>query len=71
LSAGLTWRVGADRFGARSATAMAKTDGALVPISRKDFVVLVSQAPTFAPQWQQFSQPLQKTLLCDEDHIDG
>jgi hypothetical protein len=35
-----------DRFGARSATAIAKTDGALVPISKKDFVALVSRATT-------------------------
>ena len=39
-----------DRFGARSATAIAKTDGALVPISKKDFVALVSRATT--RQWQ-------------------
>ncbi len=32
----------------RSATATAKTDVALVPISRKDFLDLVSRAPTFA-----------------------
>ena len=32
----------------RSATAVAKTDVALVPISRKDFLALVSHAPTFA-----------------------
>jgi|SRR5262245_3863645 len=32
----------------RSATAMAKTDVALVPVSKKDFVALVSRAPTFA-----------------------
>jgi CRP/FNR family transcriptional regulator, cyclic AMP receptor protein len=32
----------------RSATAIAKTDVALVPVSKKDFVALVSRAPTFA-----------------------
>ena len=32
----------------RSATAVAKTDVALVPVSKKDFVTLVSRAPTFA-----------------------
>ncbi len=32
----------------RSATAIAKTDVALVPISKKDFLVLVSRAPSFA-----------------------
>ncbi|HEU0370282.1 MAG TPA: cyclic nucleotide-binding domain-containing protein [Candidatus Acidoferrum sp.] len=32
----------------RSATAVAKTDVALVPVSKKDFVALVSRAPTFA-----------------------
>src|SRR5262245_58851878 len=32
----------------RSATAIAKTDVALVPISRKDFLALVSRAPTLA-----------------------
>jgi len=32
----------------RSATAIAKTDVALVPVSKKDFVTLVSRAPTFA-----------------------
>jgi CRP/FNR family transcriptional regulator, cyclic AMP receptor protein len=32
----------------RSATAIAKTDVALIPISKKDFLVLVSRAPTFA-----------------------
>jgi CRP-like cAMP-binding protein len=32
----------------RSATAIAKTDVALVPISRTDFLALVSRAPTFA-----------------------
>ncbi|HME28523.1 MAG TPA: cyclic nucleotide-binding domain-containing protein [Pseudolabrys sp.] len=32
----------------RSATAVAKTDVALVPVSKKDFVSLVSRAPTFA-----------------------
>jgi len=32
----------------RSATAMAKTDVALVPISKKDFLSLVGRAPTFA-----------------------
>ncbi|HEY6023919.1 MAG TPA: cyclic nucleotide-binding domain-containing protein [Pseudolabrys sp.] len=32
----------------RSATAIARTDVALVPISRKDFLALVSRAPTFA-----------------------
>ncbi|MGB9057616.1 MAG: cyclic nucleotide-binding domain-containing protein, partial [Pseudolabrys sp.] len=32
----------------RSATAIAKTDVALVPISKKDFLTLVSRAPTFA-----------------------
>jgi CRP-like cAMP-binding protein len=32
----------------RSATAIAKTDVALVPVSKKDFVGLVSRAPTFA-----------------------
>ena len=51
-----------DRFGARSATAIAKTDGALVPISKKDFVALVSRATT---RMAEFSQPLQKTFLCD------
>jgi hypothetical protein len=35
-----------DRFGARSATAIAKTDSALDPISKKDFVALVSRATT-------------------------
>jgi CRP-like cAMP-binding protein len=34
--------------GPRSATAIAKTDVTLVPISKKDFLVLVSRAPTFA-----------------------
>ncbi len=33
----------------RSATAIAKTDVALVPISKKDFLTLVGRAPTFAP----------------------
>lgn len=32
----------------RSATAIAKTDVALVPISKEDFLTLVSRAPTFA-----------------------
>ena len=32
----------------RSATAIAKTDVELVPISKKDFLELVSHAPTFA-----------------------
>ena len=32
----------------RSATATAKTDVALVPMSRKDFLSLVTKAPTFA-----------------------
>ena len=32
----------------RSATAIAKTDVALVTISKKDFLVLVSRAPSFA-----------------------
>jgi CRP/FNR family transcriptional regulator, cyclic AMP receptor protein len=32
----------------RSATAVAKTDVALVPVSKKDFEALVSRAPTFA-----------------------
>ncbi|HYC16432.1 MAG TPA: cyclic nucleotide-binding domain-containing protein [Pseudolabrys sp.] len=32
----------------RSATAVAKTDVALVPVSKKDFLTLVSRAPTFA-----------------------
>lgn len=32
----------------RSATAVAKTEVALVPISKKDFLTLVSQAPSFA-----------------------
>ena len=32
----------------RSATAIAKTDLVLVPISKKDFLALVSRAPTFA-----------------------
>ena len=32
----------------RSATATAKTDAAVIPISRKDFLELVSHAPTFA-----------------------
>jgi CRP-like cAMP-binding protein len=32
----------------RSATAIAKTDAALVPISKKDFLGLVSRAPSFA-----------------------
>ena len=32
----------------RSATAIAKTDVALVSISKKDFLALVSRAPTFA-----------------------
>jgi len=32
----------------RSATAIAKTNVALVPISKKQFLVLVSRAPTFA-----------------------
>jgi CRP/FNR family transcriptional regulator, cyclic AMP receptor protein len=34
--------------GPRSASAIAKTDVALVPISKKDFLSLVSRAPTFA-----------------------
>jgi CRP-like cAMP-binding protein len=34
--------------GPRSATAIAKTDVALIPISKKDFLSLVSRAPTFA-----------------------
>jgi len=34
--------------GPRSATAIAKTDVTLVPISKKDFLSLVSRAPTFA-----------------------
>jgi len=33
---------------ARSATAVAKTDVALASISKKDFLLLVSRAPTFA-----------------------
>ena len=33
---------------ARSATAIAKTDVELVPISKKEFLALVSRAPTFA-----------------------
>jgi|SRR5690242_17873351 CRP/FNR family transcriptional regulator, cyclic AMP receptor protein len=32
----------------RSATAIAKTDVALVPMSKKDFLVLVGRAPSFA-----------------------
>lgn len=32
----------------RSATATAKTDVALVPMSKKDFLTLVTKAPTFA-----------------------
>jgi CRP-like cAMP-binding protein len=32
----------------RSATAIAKTDVALVPMSKKDFLALVSRAPSFA-----------------------
>jgi CRP-like cAMP-binding protein len=32
----------------RSATAVAKTDVALVPMSKKDFLALVSRAPSFA-----------------------
>ena len=32
----------------RSASAIAKTDVALVPISKKDFLTLVGRAPTFA-----------------------
>jgi len=32
----------------RSATAIAKTEVALVPISKKDFLALVSRAPSFA-----------------------
>jgi CRP/FNR family cyclic AMP-dependent transcriptional regulator len=32
----------------RSATAVAKTDVVLVPISKKDFLALVSRAPSFA-----------------------
>jgi len=32
----------------RSATAIAKTDVELVPISKKEFLALVSRAPTFA-----------------------
>jgi CRP/FNR family transcriptional regulator, cyclic AMP receptor protein len=32
----------------RSATAIAKTDVALVPISKKEFLVLISRAPSFA-----------------------
>src|SRR5262245_24129240 len=32
----------------RSATAIAKTDVAVVPISKKEFLALVSPAPTFA-----------------------
>ena len=32
----------------RSATAIAKTEVALVPISKKDFLLLVSRAPSFA-----------------------
>jgi CRP-like cAMP-binding protein len=32
----------------RSATAIAKTEVALVPISKKDFLMLVGRAPTFA-----------------------
>jgi CRP-like cAMP-binding protein len=32
----------------RSATAIAKTNVALVPISKKDFLVLVGRAPSFA-----------------------
>jgi CRP-like cAMP-binding protein len=32
----------------RSATAIAKTDVALVPISKKEFLALVGRAPTFA-----------------------
>jgi len=34
--------------GPRSATAIAKTEVALVPISKKDFLTLVGRAPTFA-----------------------
>jgi CRP-like cAMP-binding protein len=34
--------------GPRSATAIAKTDVALIPISKKDFLSLVTRAPTFA-----------------------
>lgn len=33
---------------ARSATAVAKTDVVLVPMSKKDFLTLVSRAPSFA-----------------------
>lgn len=32
----------------RSASAIATTDAALVPISKKQFLILVSRAPTFA-----------------------
>ena len=32
----------------RSATAVAKTDAAIVPISKKQFLLLVSRAPSFA-----------------------
>ena len=32
----------------RSATAIAKTDVAIVPIAKKDFLALVTKAPTFA-----------------------
>ncbi len=32
----------------RSATAVAKTDVAIVPIAKKDFLALVTKAPTFA-----------------------
>ncbi len=32
----------------RSATALAKTDAEIVPISKKQFLLLVSRAPTFA-----------------------
>ena len=32
----------------RSATAIAKTDVAIVPIPKKDFLALVTKAPTFA-----------------------
>jgi hypothetical protein len=49
-----------DRFGARSATAIAKTDGALAPIWKKDFVALVSRAAT---RMAEFSQPLQKNVF--------
>ena len=34
--------------GPRSASAIAKTDVALVPMSKKDFLALVSRAPSFA-----------------------